>query len=117
MGRLTIMLFSIGFIMVMLSGMAAGQALYQQEQYPFGAEGLKAATAPPPGVYYRNYQLYYCTDTLTDSEGDKIKPLDLKLSVYANVSRVIWVTKKKLLGADFLMDVFIPIFIIISDAC
>ena len=50
--------------------------------YTNGVEGIRAATLPGPGVYYRQYNVLYSADTQADGEG-KDAPLDLDLTVYA----------------------------------
>jgi hypothetical protein len=76
--------------------------------YVNGVEGLKGGTVPPTGLYYRIYNVFYNADTLTDSSGNEV-PVDFDVSIYAMVNRVIWVTDKKLLGADVFMDVVVPL--------
>jgi len=74
--------------------------------YPPGAEGIKAATLPPPGIYFRDYNFFYTADR---SPG--MGPLgveDLEATVYMNAPRVIWMSDFKLFGADYGADIFIP---------
>lgn len=75
--------------------------------YPLGAEGIKAATLPPPGLYLRTYTQYYKADKLADSQG-KDSPLDLDLDAFAVVPRLVWMTDKQFLGAQYGMDALIP---------
>jgi hypothetical protein len=76
--------------------------------YVNGVEGIKAATLPPPGFYYRLYNVFYNADEYTDADGDSLD-MDFEVSVYAMVNRFIWITNKKILGADFGADVIIPL--------
>jgi hypothetical protein len=76
--------------------------------YVNGVEGIKAATLPPPGFYYRLYNVFYNADKLMDPDGDEI-PVDFEVSVYAMVNRFVWVTNKTILGANYFMDVVIPL--------
>ncbi|MCD6525930.1 MAG: transporter [Desulfuromonas sp.] len=76
--------------------------------YPNGAESIMAGALPPQGLYFLNYSTYYTADRLNDEDGDKI-PVDFDLDVVANVSRFVYMTKYKLLGADFGMYVTIPL--------
>lgn len=76
--------------------------------YPNGAENWAAGAAPPAGVFYVNYSNYYSADTLTDNNGDAL-PIDFELTALANVSRVIWNTGIKILGADYLLHTLIPL--------
>lgn len=74
--------------------------------YPIGVEGLKGGTLPPPGVYLRDYNLFYFADRLNDAQGDEVG--DLGLFAYAQAPRVIWITDWKLLGGSYGMDVLVP---------
>ncbi len=40
--------------------------------YAPGVEGIKGASLPPPGVYFRDYNYFYWANTLNDSSGNKI---------------------------------------------
>lgn len=74
-----------------------------------GGEGIKVATVGPPGFYYRLYNFFYKTDTLTGGDGKKIGAADLDVFVYAQVHRPIWVTNIKIFGGDWLPNVVIPV--------
>ncbi|MGQ9663049.1 MAG: SphA family protein [Kiritimatiellia bacterium] len=76
--------------------------------YPLGLEGIKAGTVPPPGVYLRVYNYGYVTDTLKDSDGNKV-PVDLDVKVYALAPRLIWVTEQEVLGGNLGADVLLPL--------
>jgi hypothetical protein len=76
--------------------------------YVNGVEGIKAATLPPPGFYYRLYNVFYNADEYNDEDGDGLD-MDFEVSVYAMVNRFIWITNKKILGADFGADIIIPL--------
>jgi len=95
------------FITLGLMGMLIGSG-FADNHYVNGVEGIKAATVPPPGLYYRMYNVFYNADTYTDSDGNELQ-IDFDVSVYAMVNRLIWVTEKKFLGADFFMDIVIPL--------
>jgi hypothetical protein len=73
-----------------------------------GVEGIKAATLPPPGLYYRLYNVYYHADEFKDEHGDSV-PNDFEASIYAMVNRLVWITNKKMLGANYFMDVVVPL--------
>lgn len=70
--------------------------------YPAGAEGLKGASLPPPGVYFRDYNFFYFADSFPDG------PTDFDIFAYINAPRLIWMTKYKIFGANYGMDVIIP---------
>lgn len=95
------------FLLVLL--LCCSTALGQQEtgHYPAGAEGIKGATLPPPGKYLKWYNFYYSADKLTGAGGRKINA-GLDLDVFATAPRFIWMTEKKLFGADYGMDILVP---------
>jgi hypothetical protein len=68
--------------------------------YPNGAEGFMVGAAPPPGLTLLNYTYYYNADKLTDGDGDDSKALD-DVTVWADVLRMIWISKTKILGANY----------------
>ncbi|SHM44458.1 Uncharacterized conserved protein [Sphingobium sp. YR657] len=76
--------------------------------YPNGAESLMVAPLPPPGTYLLNYTNYYTADRLNDAEGNSMVP-DFSLDAYAQVSRFVHVTDKKILGATWAMQAFVPL--------
>ncbi len=81
------------------------------EVYPNGAEAFMCGMVPPPGLHYVNYNLMYTAHRYNDNDGDEIEagPLDgFKINLYANVSRVIYVTKKEILGANWGVHTLIP---------
>ena len=90
-------------------GLAGGsEAATMGSHYPFGGEGVLAATAPPPGIHYRIYNTWYNPTTLNDDSGNK-KNIGFELDLFATVHRFIYVTDKKILGADFLCDLIVPL--------
>lgn len=70
--------------------------------YPAGAEGIKGASLPPPGVYLRDYNFFY---TSSDVDGF---PNNASLFVYVQAPRLIWMTDWTILGATYGMDVIVP---------
>ncbi len=74
-----------------------------------GVEGIKGASLPPPGVYFRDYNYFYWADQLNDSAGNKNGPADLDAFTYANLPRVIWITDTKFLGGFVGVDGFLPL--------
>ena len=65
--------------------------------YPLGAEGFLVGAAPPPGLTVLNYAYFYSADELKDSDGDEVPIFD-EVTVWAEVLRFIYFTKKKLFG-------------------
>jgi hypothetical protein len=76
--------------------------------YVGGIEGVKNAVVPPEGIYYRGYLVHYDIDSLKDDDGNSV-PGSNTGSVTAFVSRLIWMTDKTFLGADYGMEVIIPV--------
>ena len=87
--------------LLVLSPLAQAQPIVGGH-YPAGAEGIKGASLPPPGVYFRDYNLFYTADRFKDG------PPEFDIFAYVNAPRLIWMTDFKILGADYGMDVIIP---------
>ena len=96
----------VTFVLVGIAagGVSAGETCH----YVNGVEGLKAATVPPPGLYYRTYSVFYSADRLMGPDGEKLD-LGFDVNVYAFVSRFVWVTQKKILGANYFGSVIVPL--------
>ncbi len=78
------------------------------ETYLNGTEGLKCATLPPPGFYYKMYNAYITSDALINNDGDEFFNFEMKS--FASAQRFIWVFKDiKILGADYAVDIVIPV--------
>jgi hypothetical protein len=77
--------------------------------YVPGVEGIKAASLPPPGIYLRDYNVFYIANTLNDSHGNSISSADPNAFIYANVPRLIWITEWKVLGGFIGFDALIPL--------
>ncbi len=77
--------------------------------YPPGVEGIKAASLPPPGIYFRDYNLGYYADRLNDNHGNEIGPADAHASIYANVPRLVWITDAQVLGGNIGVDALLPL--------
>jgi len=98
---------------MLITGLAALPDLLQAQptaHYAPGVEGIKAASLPPPGVYFRDYNYFYTADQRNDVSGNKIGPADLDLLIYANLPRVLWITDTKFLGGYVGVDGFLPVF-------
>jgi len=76
--------------------------------YVEGIEGLKCGSLPPPGLYFRQYNVFYSADTFKDAHGNKLK-LGFDLDVFASAQRAIWITNTNILGANYGMDVIVPL--------
>jgi hypothetical protein len=77
--------------------------------YIAGVEGIDVGTLPPPGFYLRDYNVFYGSGQLNDSNGSAIKAANLNTFVYAQVPRFIWITDTKFLGGNFGIDGFLPL--------
>ncbi len=76
--------------------------------YTNGIEGIKAATLPPPGVYYRLYNVFYNAGEMRTVTGRKA-PMDFDVSVYAMANRFIYSSDIELLGGNLIMDLIVPL--------
>ena len=76
-------------------------------EYFNGAEGIKAATCPPPGFYLRSYNFMYSAGALKDSGGRDI-PAGFDVKVTGTAERFLLVTSKKFLGGDLAFDAMLP---------
>jgi hypothetical protein len=70
--------------------------------YPAGAEGIKGASLPPPGIYLRDYNYILTADKVNGVPGD------VDLFAYVQAPRMIWMTDWKILGATYGMDIIVP---------
>ena len=70
--------------------------------YPAGVEGLKAASLPPPGLYFRDYNYLYFADRFTAG------PPNFDLTAYVQAPRLIWISDVKILGGNYGADVLVP---------
>lgn len=75
--------------------------------YVSGVEGIKAASLPPPGSYWRTYGTFYQADTLRDEKGDELDG-GFDLEVFALTQRLLWVSDKKIWGGYYAADLIIP---------
>ncbi|MDL2209861.1 transporter [Desulfovibrio sp. OttesenSCG-928-O18] len=83
------------------------QAMAGHSRYTNGVEGVKAASLPPEGFYWRVYNVYYAADKMKTNDMKSNK--DFEVDVFALVNRFIWTTPYKVLGADLTMDAVIPL--------
>jgi hypothetical protein len=97
---------------LLLAGLLAAPALVQAQptaHYVPGVEGIKAASLPPPGVYLRDYNVFYYANTINDDHGKSIPGVDPRAYIYANVPRLIWITDQQLLGGFIGVDGLLPL--------
>lgn len=77
-----------------------------------GAEGWYAGALPPPGLHFLDYTLYYSAHELKGQEGGHVggPPFtDYRARVVAQVLRPIYISEKKLLGANMAWHVVVPV--------
>jgi hypothetical protein len=73
-----------------------------------GAEDFMGGALPPPGFYYLNYATYYSADALKDNNGNKI-PGKFSIGAFADINRFVYITKYKILGADYGFQAIVPL--------
>jgi len=91
--------------LLLFCGLMTGAGLAQAQtlsHYPAGVEGIKGASLPPPGVYFRDYNYIYFADYLKNG------PPKFDLVAYVQAPRLIWITGHKLLGGFYGMDAIVP---------
>jgi len=97
---------------VLAAGLAALPGLLQAQptaHYVPGSEGIKGASLPPPGVYLRDYNLFYYASQLNDISGNNISALkEFRAFTYAQVPRVLWITDVQILGGYLGVDALLP---------
>lgn len=77
--------------------------------YVPGVEGIKGASLPPPGIYFRDYNVAYTADRVNNPAGQSAGPPNFDAFTYANVPRVIWITDKQVLGGYLGVDALLPL--------
>ncbi|MBN1437701.1 MAG: transporter [Sedimentisphaerales bacterium] len=105
MQKTSVMTIVVLLLSVGLLGTASAQLT---GHYPLGAEGIRAASVPPPGLYLKNYFFYYESDVYRDGQGGN-NGMGLDLDAFVFCPRLIWMTGDTVLGADFGMDVLLPL--------
>jgi hypothetical protein len=77
--------------------------------YVPGVEGIECATLPPPGWYFRDYNLFYMAQVVNNGAGHNIAPVGFQALTYATVPRLIYISDVKVLGGYLGGDVVLPI--------
>jgi hypothetical protein len=94
------------------AALLAGAGVLQAQptaHYPPGVHGINAASLPMPGLYVRDYNLFYTSDHLNGPTGDRTAPANFDALTYANIIRPIWITDVQVLGGYLGTDVVIPL--------
>jgi hypothetical protein len=95
---------------LLAAALAALPGLLQAQpdaHYVPGVEGIKCASLPPPGFYFKDYNVFYNAGQVNNPAGNAY-PGTFNLNLYANVPRAIWITDKKVLGGYLGGDVVLP---------
>lgn len=88
---------------VLLGGLlATSGSLPAQTHYPAGVEGVKGSSLPPPGVYLRDYNYIYFSDSYKEG------PPAFNLFANVQAPRLIYITGHKLLGGYYGADIIVP---------
>ncbi|MEI7672016.1 MAG: transporter [Deltaproteobacteria bacterium] len=76
-----------------------------------GGEDFMGGALPPPGFYYLNYLMYYSTNTVKDNNGNKVEipTRDFKVQALVDLNRFVYISKFKILGADYGAQVIVPL--------
>ena len=77
--------------------------------YVPGVEGIQAASAPPPGMYYLGYLVNYDIDSFRAPGTSDNLPGHNSGTVTALANRFVWMTGQKLLGADYGVEAIVPV--------
>lgn len=85
---------------------AAVQSASAGGHYVPGVEGVQAASAPPPGLYYLGYQVNYSVDSVS---GAPTTSGSNTAKVTALANRLVWITNEKILGADYGVELIVPV--------
>ncbi len=103
-----LMVAVLAIIGLVLGGAISVEAATSGSHYPYGGEGVLAATVPPPGFHYRVYTTWYNPTTVNDNNGNDLNN-GYDLNVFSMAHRFIHVTEKKILGANFLYSIIVPV--------
>jgi hypothetical protein len=98
--------FVLVTFLVMLPFLAGAQLPNFTARYPAGVEGMKGGSLPPPGIYLRDYNLFYASDDLRVAGGG---PPGYRVIAYVNAPRVVWISPYKVLGGYYGADALVTI--------
>ena len=91
-----------------LAALASSHALAEGHYVP-GVEGILAASAPPPGMYYLGYLVNYDINSFRAPGSSNNLPGHNSGTVTALANRFVWMTGQKLLGADYGVEAIVPV--------
>lgn len=78
------------------------------QDHAVGVDGIKGASLPGPGMSYRMTNMYYHADSTKDANGNDSDG-DFNVTVFSNVHDILYITKKKILGAEYGWHVIVPL--------
>ena len=90
------------------------------QHYPAGSEGIKGATMPSPGLYFEDDNSFYYSDHAPGFDGQlkytwhawssliSTMKQGFKYESYIQAPRLLWMTDRKVFGADYGVAVKIP---------
>lgn len=96
-----------GLILV-LGSITSAQAATSGSHYPYGTEGIMAASLPPPGNYFLQYDSYYHAGKLNDDNGNKLD-VGFDIDVWASVQRLVHVSEYSILGGNYFCNIIVPL--------
>lgn len=102
--------FVFGAVCIMVFGNVFAQDPITQPQGNYGLTSILDGAPPAPGFYLMEYGSYY-SGTLKDNNGNDVTtPLgDIKVNSLLLLNQGVWITNKKILGGQFLLDVLVPL--------
>jgi len=102
-------------VLAVIIGLSSVAVAQDSPHYVNGVEGIKAATLPPPGNYFRIYSVGYTAQKVRTNSGSTAH-VDFDVSVAAVATRFIKITETKILGANYGFDVLVPVIYTDIDA-
>src|SRR5437016_5587290 len=73
-----------------------------------GDYGMKSGSQNPPGFYLSNVFYFYSSDTITTLSGADL-PKSPRVDIFGDIILGSYVTKKRILGANYAFSVALPI--------
>lgn len=99
--------FWLSLIVLVTLTVAGSGDVHAGAHYLVGAGGSGTGEIPPPGFYYKMYNVYYRATKFKD--GSKSLPGRTKTESFTQLHRFIWNTGHKVLGGDLIFDTYIPL--------
>ena len=87
-------------LMMLLPGVGSASAQLNGENLK-GDSGLTSGSQAPPGTYITNISYFYGSNEIKLPGGNAVALGGDGLNLYANITAINWVTKKKFLGANY----------------